>query len=69
MESHEGEMNHQATRELVKIQKEMMATKGQNNEAKLKEEAYFVPKGLSTLSQPIQSQELPQVMRNGKKWR
>jgi hypothetical protein len=48
-------MDHQATRELVESQKEMMATEGQNNEAKLKEGVYSMPKGLSTLSQPIQS--------------
>jgi hypothetical protein len=69
MESREGETNHQATRELVETQKELMATKGQNNEAKLKEGAYSVSKGLSTLSQPIQSQELPQVMRKFEEWK
>jgi hypothetical protein len=53
MESHEGETDHQATRELVETQKEMMATKGQNNEAKLKEGEYYVPNGLSTLSQEL----------------
>jgi hypothetical protein len=69
MESREGETDHQATRELVETHKEMMATKGQNNEAKLKQEAYSVPKGLSTLSQPIQSQELQQVMRKFEEWK
>jgi hypothetical protein len=69
MDSHEGEMDPQATRELVETQKEMMATEGQNNEAKLKEGAYSVPKGLPTLSQPIQSQELQQVMRKFEEWK